>query len=174
MRSRNSSRIAESTELMSLRMDASSRIAVRLPQKIRQSDRTRGLDDRGGARDDAGVVAAVDGQRLDLAGAEVERVLRHADGRGGLDAGADDERHAARDAAEHAAVVVSLGLYRAVFLIERVVGMRAAQRREGEACAELHALDRRNAEQDGGQTALHAVEHWAADAGRAGRRPRIR
>ena len=52
--------------------------------------------------------------------------------------------------------------------------MRAAQRREGEACAELHALDRRNAEQDGGQTALHAVEHWAADAGRQERTAAIK
>ena len=42
--------------------------------------------------------------------------------------------------------------------------MRAAQRRKGKACAELHALDSGHAEQDGGQTALHAVEHRAADA----------
>ena len=45
-------------------------------------------------------MAAVDGQRLDLAGADVERILHHADGRRRLDACAYDERHTARDAAE--------------------------------------------------------------------------
>ena len=44
--------------------------------------------------------------------------------------------------------------------------MRAAQRREGEACTELYALDGGNAEQHGRKTALYAVEHRAADAGR--------
>ena len=36
---------------------------------------------------------------------------------------------------------------------------------KAKACAELHALDSGHAEQDGGQAALHAVEHRAADTG---------
>ena len=45
-------------------------ITLRLPQKICQRNGTGGLDHRRGAGDDTRVVAAVDGQRLDLAGAD--------------------------------------------------------------------------------------------------------
>ena len=59
-------------------------ITLRLPQKICQCNGTGGLDHRRGAGDDARVVPSVDGQRLDLAGADVERILHHADGGVGL------------------------------------------------------------------------------------------
>ena len=107
----------------------------------------------------------MDGKRLDLAGADVERVLRHADGRGRLDARADDERHAARDAAENAAGVVGGGADLTIRNNVIVVILAPPQTCGGKARAEFHALAGGNGKHQMGKLTLDTVKPRFAHTG---------
>ena len=128
------------------------------------------LGHRDKTRQQAGIVTALgaDGRRFATSGNR-GLFLRQAAGR--FHRGTQHDRHAARNAPEHAAVTIGPGRdagarLRRIRGVKEIVVLATSQRRRSEPNAVLHAQHRRQTEECLGQVSLELVEHRLAEPGR--------
>src|SRR6478736_2965995 len=122
------------------------------------------LDNHGGARDDARVVAAA-GLESGGGAAQVDRALGLEDRGGGFEADAEDDLLAVADAALDATRAVRQRPNGAALVDEDIVVLRALEQGAGEAAANLEALGGRERQHGLGEVGLEPVEHRLAEPG---------
>ena len=81
------------------------------------------FDDGNGPLDDARIVAPFDDQLAVFLRIRIDGILALTDGRRRFNGQAEDKGHAVGNAAVNAAVVIGLGLYDAIIVIESIVGL---------------------------------------------------
>ena len=131
---------------------------------VDQHEGGHGLDDRHGARHDAGVVAAAAHELRFGAALLVDGALVLNEGGGRLEGDAEDEFLAVADAALDAAGTVGLGADFAVLVDKDVVVLGAELLRAAEAAADLEALGGGDGEHGLGEVGFEAIEHGHAEA----------